>query len=39
MFRGFGTLLNVATVVLGSAIGLLAGRRFPARTRDVVTVG
>lgn len=37
MFIGFGTLLNVATVVLGSALGLLIGHRLPQRTRDVVT--
>ena len=39
MFRGFGTLLNVAMVVVGSGIGILAGQRFPARTREVVTDG
>lgn len=39
MFRGFGTLLNVVTVVIGSGIGLLVGSRFPSRTRDVVTDG
>jgi uncharacterized protein len=39
MFRGFGTLLNVATVIIGSGVGLLVGTRFPARTRDVVTDG
>jgi uncharacterized membrane protein YqgA involved in biofilm formation len=39
MFRGFGTVLNVATVLIGSGIGLAVGTRFPARTRDVVTDG
>jgi uncharacterized protein len=39
MFRGFGTVLNVTAVLLGSGIGLLVGTRFPARTRDVVTDG
>ncbi|HEY9350361.1 MAG TPA: DUF554 family protein, partial [Acidothermales bacterium] len=39
MFRGFGTLLNVATVLLGSGIGVLIGSRLPEGTRDVVTDG
>jgi uncharacterized membrane protein YqgA involved in biofilm formation len=37
MFRGFGTLVNVATVLIGSGIGVLVGHRLPQRTRDVVT--
>ncbi|MBM7787563.1 DUF554 domain-containing protein [Tenggerimyces flavus] len=37
MFRGFGTLLNVATVLLGTGLGVLLGHRLPQRTRDVVT--
>lgn len=37
MFPGFGTVLNVVTVVAGSAAGLLVGHRLPQRTRDVVT--
>jgi uncharacterized membrane protein YqgA involved in biofilm formation len=32
-----GTLVNVITVLLGSAVGVLAGHRLPERTRDVVT--
>jgi uncharacterized membrane protein YqgA involved in biofilm formation len=36
---GTGTALNVATVLVGSAIGLLLGHRLPQRTRDVVTDG
>ena len=39
MVRGTGTLLNVATVLLGSGIGVLLGNRLPERTRDVVTDG
>lgn len=39
MFRGFGTVLNVGAIVLGSGIGLLVGHRLPQRTRDVVTDG
>jgi uncharacterized membrane protein YqgA involved in biofilm formation len=39
MFRGFGTVLNVATVVIGSGLGLLLGHRLHQRTRDVVTDG
>jgi uncharacterized protein len=37
MFRGFGTVVNVATVLAGSGIGVLLGNRLPDRTRDVVT--
>lgn len=37
MFPGFGTVLNVATVVVGSSLGLLLGQRLPKRTRDTVT--
>ncbi len=37
MFPGFGTVVNVATVIVGSAIGLLLGHRLPQRTRDTVT--
>lgn len=39
MVRGAGTLLNVATVLLGSGIGVLLGDRLPQRTRHVVTDG
>ncbi|MDP9416385.1 MAG: DUF554 domain-containing protein [Actinomycetota bacterium] len=39
MFVGAGTVLNVATVVTGSGIGVLLGHRLPERTRDVVTDG
>lgn len=37
MFRGFGTVLNVITVLAGTGIGVLVGHRLPQRTRDVVT--
>ena len=37
MFVGTGTVVNVATVLLGSAVGVLAGNRLPSRTRDLVT--
>lgn len=36
-FPGLGTAVNVATVLLGSGIGLLLGHRLPQRTRDTVT--
>ena len=39
MFRGFGTAVNVATVVAGSGIGVLVGHRLPQRTRDTVADG
>jgi uncharacterized membrane protein YqgA involved in biofilm formation len=34
---GTGTVVNVATVLVGSAVGVLAGNRLPSRTRDLVT--
>jgi uncharacterized membrane protein YqgA involved in biofilm formation len=37
MFPGFGTVLNVATVLVGSSLGLLLRHRLPQRTRDTVT--
>jgi uncharacterized membrane protein YqgA involved in biofilm formation len=37
MFPGFGTLVNVAAVIIGSALGLLLGHRLPRRTRSTVT--
>lgn len=37
MFIGFGTVVNVATVVVGASIGMALGHRLPERTRDTVT--
>lgn len=37
MVPGFGTAVNVATVLAGSATGLLLGHRLPVRTRETVT--
>jgi len=37
LIPGIGTLVNVATVLLGATIGVLLGNRLPVRTRDVVT--
>ena len=37
MIPGIGTLVNVATVLLGATLGVLVGHRLPGRTRDVVT--
>ena len=34
-----GTLLNVATVLLGTAVGVLIGRRMPARMQESLTTG
>jgi hypothetical protein len=39
MFPGVGTVVNVATVLVGSVIGVLVGHRLSQRTRDVVTDG
>jgi hypothetical protein len=38
-FPGLGTLVNVATVLVGSGLGLLLGHRLPQRTRETVTDG
>ena len=37
MVPGIGTLVNVATVLIGATLGVLLGNRLPTRTRDVVT--
>jgi uncharacterized membrane protein YqgA involved in biofilm formation len=37
VFPGIGTLVNVATVLLGTVLGVLVGHRLSHRTRDVVT--
>ncbi len=34
-----GTLLNVATVLIGTSVGVLAGARMPARMQDGLTTG
>ncbi len=39
MVRGAGTALNVATILAGSGLGVLLGKRLPERTRSVVTDG
>jgi uncharacterized protein len=37
--RGLGTLVNMATVLLGTGVGLLVGRRVPERVRETVLAG
>jgi uncharacterized protein len=37
LFPGIGTVVNVATVLLGAGLGVLVGHRLPERTRDLVT--
>jgi uncharacterized membrane protein YqgA involved in biofilm formation len=37
LFIGFGTLVNVCTVLAGATVGVLVGHRLPERTRKVVT--
>ncbi len=37
MFIGIGTVVNVATVLVGSVLGVLVGHRLSHRTRDLVT--
>lgn len=37
MFAGVGTVVNMTTVLLGTAVGVAVGHRFGERTRDVVT--
>lgn len=36
MFIGFGTLLNIVSILLGAAIGVLIGNRFREATRNLV---
>ena len=36
-FPGLGTVINVATIVIGSLLGMAVGHRLPDRTRWVVT--
>jgi len=36
-FTGLGTVINVATVVVGALLGMAVGHRLPLRTRSVVT--
>jgi len=36
-FPGLGTVINVATVIVGALLGMAVGHRFPDRTRSVVT--
>ncbi|MGJ6979321.1 DUF554 domain-containing protein [Aestuariimicrobium soli] len=36
-FIGFGTLANIATIAVGTTVGLLLGHRFDARTRGTLT--
>lgn len=37
MFIGIGTVVNVATVVVGALLGLALGNRIPDRTKETIT--
>lgn len=37
MIIGMGTAINVLTVIVGSALGLIIGHRLPERTRSLIT--
>ena len=37
MFVGFGTTVNIATIIGGAAIGVLVGGRMPTRSRTLIT--
>jgi uncharacterized protein len=37
VITGTGTAVNVAAVLVGATVGVLAGHRLPSRTRDLVT--
>lgn len=39
VFPGIGTLVNVATVLVGTVLGRVLGDRLPERTRELVTDG
>ena len=34
---GLGTLINMAAIIVGTAVGVLVGGRLPQRTRDLIT--
>jgi uncharacterized membrane protein YqgA involved in biofilm formation len=37
VFRGAGTVINIAAVLVGAGAGLALGNRFPERTRNLLT--
>lgn len=37
VFIGIGTLVNVATIIVGALLGIALGNRIPERTKDTVT--
>lgn len=37
MFIGFGTVLNIVAIIVGSGIGVLAGNRLTLKTRNLMT--
>jgi hypothetical protein len=37
MFPGIGTLINICTILMGTALGVSLGSRLPERTRSVIT--
>ena len=37
MFVGFGTAVNIATIIWGAALGVLVGGRMSLRTRTLIT--
>ena len=37
MIIGLGTLINIAAIIAGSTIGVLAGSRLAVKTRDLIT--
>ena len=37
MFPGIGTVLNIATIVIGSTLGIFIGERLKDKTRSLIT--
>lgn len=37
IFVGLGTLINIVAIIIGSLIGILAGKKFKEKTRDLLT--
>ena len=37
MFPGIGTVLNIATILIGSVIGIFIGERLKDKTRILIT--
>ena len=37
IFPGFGTIINIVAIILGSLIGILLGKKFKEDTKNLIT--